>query len=96
MVLSLFFTTPALKIELMGKGAVHWEKEHYFVDNQNGSRRSSRGSMYFPRRLHVPQEETYIYQEKYLVGESKRKECFPCVLSPRVFLTSRLVYRIFY
>lgn len=59
----------ALQIELLGKGVVRWEKEHYFVDHHNGSRRFSRSSVHFPSR--IPDEETYIYQKKYLVGESK-------------------------
>lgn len=66
----VFFLQAALKIELLGKGVVHWDKEHYFIDSHNGTRRLSRPA-YFPRRILIPEEETYIYQEKYLIGESK-------------------------
>ncbi|ODN00468.1 Arrestin domain-containing protein 1 [Orchesella cincta] len=60
----------ALKIELVGKGVVNWEKEHYFVENSN-----NRG------RPRIPDEETYIYQEKYLIGERAES---PVTLPPGV------------
>lgn len=58
--LSLIFSPsffPALKIELLGKGVAHWQMEHYAY----GARR---------RFVSMPEEETYIYQAKYLIGES--------------------------